>query len=59
MDLGDGLGHLTYSTLVHPGDTWQEMRESVAAHVPAVKRASRPDGRWVCRCGCPAPRSAP
>ena len=21
MDLGKGLGHLTYSTLVHPGDT--------------------------------------
>ena len=20
MDLGQGLGHLTYSTLVHPGD---------------------------------------
>ena len=25
MDLGNGLGHLTYSTLVHPGDTWEEM----------------------------------
>jgi len=22
MDLGNGLGHLTYSTLVHPGDDW-------------------------------------
>src|SRR2546426_9779048 len=22
MDLGKGLGHLTYSTLVHPGDNW-------------------------------------
>ena len=43
MDLGGGLGHLTYSTLVHPGDDWPEMRESVAAHVPAVKRAVSPD----------------
>lgn len=43
MDLGAGLGHLTYSTLVHPGDTWQEMRESVATHVPAVKRVVSPD----------------
>ena len=29
MKLSDRLGHLTYSTLVHPGDTWAEMRESV------------------------------
>jgi hypothetical protein len=43
MDLGGGLGHLTYSTLVHPGDDWREMRESVAAHVPAVKRVVSPD----------------
>jgi len=43
MDLGNGLGHLTYSTLVHQGDDWREMRESVAAHVPAVKRAVSPD----------------
>ncbi len=25
MDLGNGLGHLTYSTLVHPGDNWEQM----------------------------------
>jgi hypothetical protein len=43
MDLGGGLGHLTYSTLVHPGDNWREMRESVATHVPAVKRRVSPD----------------
>lgn len=42
MDLGQGLGHLGYSTLVHPGDTWQEMRDSVAAFVPAVKRRVAP-----------------
>ena len=43
MDLGGGLGHLTYSTLVHPGDDWREMRDSVASHVPAVKRNVCPD----------------
>ena len=37
MDLGNGLGHLTYSTLVHPGDTWDEMWHSLTTYVPAVK----------------------
>ena len=37
MDLGGGLGHLTYSTLVHPGDTWEEMWHSLTTYVPAVK----------------------
>ncbi|MGI8334507.1 metabolite traffic protein EboE [Actinomadura scrupuli] len=43
MDLGDGLGHLTYSTLVHAGDTWDEMRESLADFVPRVKRRVSPE----------------
>ena len=25
MDLGNGLGHLTYSTLVHPADNWEQL----------------------------------
>jgi len=37
MDLGNGLGHLTYSTLVHPGDTWTEMWDSLNRYVPQVK----------------------
>jgi hypothetical protein len=37
MDLGKGLGHLTYSTLVHPGDTWDDMWASLTAYVPKVK----------------------
>ena len=37
MDLGNGLGHLTYSTLVHPGDTWAEMWDSLNRYVPQVK----------------------
>jgi hypothetical protein len=43
MDLGNSLGHLTYSTLVHPGDTWDEMKASLLEYGPAVKRAVSPD----------------
>ena len=44
MDLGDGLGHLSYSTLVHPGDTWPEMWDSLQKYVPQVKARVCPDG---------------
>jgi hypothetical protein len=43
MDLGNGLGHLTYSTLVHPGDTWAEMWNSLTTYVPKVKARVCPD----------------
>jgi len=43
MDLGHGLGHLTYSTLVHPGDTWDEMWHSLTTYVPQVKRRVSPN----------------
>jgi hypothetical protein len=43
MDLGHGLGHLTYSTLVHPGDTWPDMWKSLNRYVPAVKARVAPD----------------
>ncbi len=43
MDLGNGLGHLTYSTLVHPGDTWEEMWSSLTTYVPQVKARVCPD----------------
>jgi len=46
MDLGGKLGHLTYSTLVHPGDTWDEMWDSLTRYVPAVKRRFSPDKRF-------------
>ena len=42
MDLGNGLGHLTYSTLVHPGDTWSEMWDSLTRYVPQVKARVSP-----------------
>ncbi len=47
MDLGDGLGHLTYSTLVHPGDTWELMKASVERYCPEVKRAVSPDAPFA------------
>jgi len=42
MDLGK-YGHLTYSTLVHPGDTWEEMWASLTNYVPKVKARVCPD----------------
>jgi len=46
MDLGNGLGHLTYSTLVHPGDTWSEMWDSLNRYVPQVKARVSPHGTF-------------
>jgi len=43
MDLGNGLGHLTYSTLVHPGDTWEDMWASLTTYVPQVKARVAPN----------------
>lgn len=37
MDLGKGLGHLTYSTLVHPADDWEQIWQSLNTYVPQVK----------------------
>lgn len=43
MLLDRRLGHLTYSTLVHPGDTWDQMWSSLQTYAPAVKRKVAPD----------------
>jgi hypothetical protein len=37
MDLGNGLGHLTYSTLVHPADDWEQLYNSLVTYLPRVK----------------------
>src|SRR4029078_4727360 len=42
MDLRDGLAQLTYSTLVHPGDTWDEMWNSLTTFFPKVKARIAP-----------------
>ena len=46
MDLGKGLGHLTYSTLVHPGDNWDEIWHSLTTYVPRVKERISPNQRF-------------
>lgn len=47
MDLGNGLGHLSYSTLVHAGDTWGEMKASLEEFVPRVKQRVSPDAPFA------------
>jgi hypothetical protein len=43
MDLGNGLGHLTYSTLVHPADNWDQLWDSVQTYLPRVKARVSPN----------------
>lgn len=47
MDLGNGLGHLSYSTLVHAGDTWEQMRASLEQFVPRVKERVSPNAPFA------------
>jgi hypothetical protein len=42
MNLGR-LGHLSYSTLVHPGDNWDQMSHSLRTFVPQVKARVSPN----------------
>src|SRR2546430_17413310 len=46
MDVGNGLGHLTYSALVHPGDNWNEIWNSLTTYVPKVKERIAPKERF-------------
>jgi hypothetical protein len=46
MKLPNTLGHLTYSTLVHPGDTWEQMRASVEEFVPQIKKRLGIQGKF-------------
>ena len=46
MQLKNGMGHLTYSTLVHPGDTWDDMWASLQKFVPQVKKNVCPDDKF-------------
>jgi hypothetical protein len=43
MKLAGDLGHLTYSTLVHPADTWEQLWESLNRYLPAVKQRFSPN----------------
>jgi len=40
------LGHLTYCTNIHPGETWDEVMANLETHLLAVKRAIVPDWRF-------------
>jgi hypothetical protein len=49
MNLGKGLGHLTYSTLVHQTDNWDQLWKSVNTYLPAVKARVAPHEKFgVC-----------
>jgi hypothetical protein len=49
MDLGRGLGHLTYSTLVHPADDWPQLWDSLNQYLPQVKKRISPNAPFgVC-----------
>jgi hypothetical protein len=49
MNLGHGLGHLTYSTLVHQTDNWDQLWTSVNTYLPAVKARVAPHEKFgVC-----------
>ena len=49
MNLGNNLGHLTYSTLVHQTDDWDQLWKSVNTYLPAVKARVAPQQRFgVC-----------
>lgn len=42
MKLADNLGHLSYSTLVHPADSWDQLWTSLNTYVPRVKERVSP-----------------
>ena len=49
MNLGPHLGHLTYSTLVHPADDWDQLWSSVQTFLPQVKARVSPGATFgVC-----------
>ena len=45
LDHLPGDVHLTYCTNIHAGETWNEVRQSLAAHVPQIKAQVSPQKR--------------
>ena len=43
LDQLPGDVHLTYCTNIHAGETWSEVRSSLASHIPQIKRQVSPD----------------
>jgi hypothetical protein len=46
LQLANGMGHITYSTLVHAGDTWDDIWASLRKFVPQVKKNVCPNGKF-------------
>lgn len=46
MQLDNGMGHLTYSTLVHAGDTWDDIWASARKFLPQVKKNVSPNAEF-------------
>jgi len=46
MKLGGGLGHLTYCTNIHRGETWPEVLAALERNLPKVKAAFAPEGTF-------------
>lgn len=42
MQIAD-LGHLSYCTNIHPGETWPEVRDQLQRHLPPLKRQLSPE----------------
>jgi sugar phosphate isomerase/epimerase len=41
-----GLGHLTYCTNIHPGESWPDVFANLERHLPAIRRQVAPDQRF-------------
>jgi hypothetical protein len=46
LDHLPGDVHLTWCTNIHAGETWDDIRESLAQHLPRIKAAVSPDRRF-------------
>ena len=46
MKLGGALGHLTYCSNIHRGESWPEVLATLQHYLPAVKAQASPDGRF-------------
>ncbi|MEM7023034.1 MAG: metabolite traffic protein EboE [Pseudomonadota bacterium] len=46
MKLGGALGHLTYCSNIHRGESWPEVLATLQHHLPAVKAQVSPDERF-------------
>ena len=43
LEGGASLGHLTYCTNIHPGETWPDVAATLRRHLPEIKRQVAPE----------------